>query len=131
MNTVPRLDLVLIAVVCAVTWLARPPAASSTAVADAPVQYAAQEARPDRGGVQQPRAEPDEFEPEVEVEFEPEDEVEFEAEDGTERGPPAVARSALGDKAQCMRGGWSGLDFRNQGQCIRWVQTGFDSRSSS
>lgn len=29
---------------------------------------------------------------------------------------------------ECMKGGWSGFDFRNQGQCIRFVETGFDSR---
>jgi hypothetical protein len=29
---------------------------------------------------------------------------------------------------ECMKGGWSNFDFRNQGQCIRFVETGFDSR---
>jgi hypothetical protein len=28
----------------------------------------------------------------------------------------------------CKNGGWEAFDFRNQGQCIRFVNTGFDSR---
>jgi len=31
-------------------------------------------------------------------------------------------------KADCKRGGWSDYGFRNQGQCIRYVNTGRDSR---
>lgn len=31
-------------------------------------------------------------------------------------------------KQDCMRGGWQEFDFRNQGQCIRFVNTGKDSR---
>ncbi len=31
-------------------------------------------------------------------------------------------------KQDCKRGGWQGFDFRNQGQCIRFVNTGKDSR---
>ena len=29
---------------------------------------------------------------------------------------------------QCKNGGWEGLGFRNQGQCVRYVETGKDSR---
>ncbi len=28
----------------------------------------------------------------------------------------------------CQDGGWHGFGFRNQGQCIRFVNTGMDSR---
>jgi hypothetical protein len=31
-------------------------------------------------------------------------------------------------KADCTRGGWQTFGFRNQGQCIRFVNTGKDSR---
>ncbi|MGQ0702538.1 MAG: TolB family protein [Gemmatimonadales bacterium] len=31
-------------------------------------------------------------------------------------------------KEQCKNGGWEGLGFRNQGQCLRYVETGKDSR---
>ena len=31
-------------------------------------------------------------------------------------------------KADCKRGGWADYGFRNQGQCIRFVNTGKDSR---
>lgn len=31
-------------------------------------------------------------------------------------------------KAECKKGGWEEFDFRNQGQCIRFVNTGQDSR---
>jgi hypothetical protein len=31
-------------------------------------------------------------------------------------------------KADCKKGGWREFDFRNQGQCIRFVLTGKDSR---
>lgn len=31
-------------------------------------------------------------------------------------------------KDDCMRGGWEDYHFRNQGQCIRFVETGKDSR---
>jgi Spy/CpxP family protein refolding chaperone len=33
-----------------------------------------------------------------------------------------------GSKSDCMRGGWADYGFRNQGQCIRFVNTGQDSR---
>jgi hypothetical protein len=33
-------------------------------------------------------------------------------------------------KDDCKRGGWIPLEFRNQGQCVRYIQTGRDSRSS-
>lgn len=31
-------------------------------------------------------------------------------------------------KDECMRGGWIDFEFRNQGQCVRFVETGIDSR---
>ena len=31
-------------------------------------------------------------------------------------------------RMDCMRGGWEDFEFRNQGQCIRFVNTGQDSR---
>jgi hypothetical protein len=33
-----------------------------------------------------------------------------------------------GAKADCKEGGWAEFGFRNQGQCIRFVNTGKDSR---
>jgi len=39
---------------------------------------------------------------------------------------PVVA--VLTDKGQCKKGGWEDFGFRNQGQCIRFVNTGKDSR---
>lgn len=32
------------------------------------------------------------------------------------------------NKDMCKNGEWQGLGFRNQGQCVRWVETGKDSR---
>lgn len=32
-------------------------------------------------------------------------------------------------KDECMKGGWTEFEFRNQGQCIRFVETGVDSRA--
>jgi hypothetical protein len=32
------------------------------------------------------------------------------------------------DIDECKKGGWAGFNFRNQGQCIRFVETGEDSR---
>ncbi|MBU0767139.1 hypothetical protein KKF55_05185 [Patescibacteria group bacterium] len=32
------------------------------------------------------------------------------------------------EKAECKKGGWEDFGFRNQGQCIRFVNTGKDSR---
>jgi hypothetical protein len=29
---------------------------------------------------------------------------------------------------ECFKGGWSDFEFRNQGQCVRFVETGLDSR---
>jgi len=40
--------------------------------------------------------------------------------------PPAPADPVTKD--ECMNGGWSGFGFRNQGQCVRLVETGEDSR---
>ena len=31
-------------------------------------------------------------------------------------------------KQECMNGGWAAYGFKNQGQCIRFVKTGKDSR---
>jgi hypothetical protein len=30
---------------------------------------------------------------------------------------------------ECYKGGWSNFEFKNQGQCVRFVETGFDSRA--
>ncbi len=35
----------------------------------------------------------------------------------------------LDNKDQCMSGAWQALGFRNQGQCIRYVETGKDARA--
>jgi hypothetical protein len=35
----------------------------------------------------------------------------------------------LDNKDQCMSGAWQALGFRNQGQCIRYVETGRDARA--
>lgn len=32
------------------------------------------------------------------------------------------------DKGQCKKGGWRGFGFRNQGQCVRFLETSKDSR---
>lgn len=32
------------------------------------------------------------------------------------------------EKTQCMKGGWEEYGFKNQGQCVRFVETGKDSR---
>jgi hypothetical protein len=32
------------------------------------------------------------------------------------------------NKEECKAGGWSGFRFRNQGQCVRFIETGEDSR---
>lgn len=31
-------------------------------------------------------------------------------------------------KSDCMKGGWQAFGFKNQGQCVRFVETGKDSR---
>lgn len=31
-------------------------------------------------------------------------------------------------KADCMKDGWENYGFRNQGQCVRFIETGKDSR---
>jgi hypothetical protein len=33
-------------------------------------------------------------------------------------------------KDECLKGGWSDFGFRNQGQCVRLLETGIDSRTS-
>lgn len=40
--------------------------------------------------------------------------------------PPAPVNPVSHE--DCMKGGWSNFEFRNQGQCIRFVETGMDSR---
>jgi hypothetical protein len=42
--------------------------------------------------------------------------------------PPAPLDPA--DKEECKAGGWSSFGFRNQGQCVRFIETGEDSRES-
>jgi hypothetical protein len=32
------------------------------------------------------------------------------------------------ETAECKKGGWEAFGFKNQGQCVRFVQTGKDSR---
>lgn len=44
--------------------------------------------------------------------------------DPTPFPPPANPST----REQCVKGGWAGFGFRNQGQCIRFVETGKDSR---
>ena len=43
--------------------------------------------------------------------------------------PPAPVDPVSED--ECKKGGWSNFQFRNQGQCIRFIETGFDSRAST
>jgi hypothetical protein len=40
--------------------------------------------------------------------------------------PPAPKQPTTSD--DCRKGGWSDFGFRNQGQCVRFIETGFDSR---
>lgn len=40
--------------------------------------------------------------------------------------PPAPTDPVV--RADCMQRGWEAFGFRNQGQCVRFVQTGLDSR---
>jgi hypothetical protein len=42
--------------------------------------------------------------------------------------PSADLPSGPVSKADCMNGGWRGFDFKNQGQCVRFVETGKDTR---
>ena len=49
----------------------------------------------------------------------------------TTEGPGAtfcVVKTAPTSKDDCKKGGWKNFDFKNQGQCIRFVETGKDSR---
>jgi hypothetical protein len=46
-----------------------------------------------------------------------------------EPGPVVAADPA--SKDECKEGGWEGFSFRNQGQCIRFVNTGGDTREDS
>ncbi len=45
--------------------------------------------------------------------------------DSTVTTDPLEAPTTMDD---CRDGGWQALEFRNQGQCIRFVNTGKDSR---
>lgn len=47
--------------------------------------------------------------------------------DLTYSGPPPVTNDPT-TKDQCKKGGFADFGFRNQGQCIRFVETGKDSR---
>ncbi len=40
--------------------------------------------------------------------------------------PPTSTNPA--NKGECMKGGWQAFGFKNQGQCVRMVETGKDSR---
>lgn len=49
-------------------------------------------------------------------------------------GPAGVAitpgtRPSPTSKRQCKNGGWEAFGFKNQGQCVRFVETGKDSRN--
>jgi len=35
---------------------------------------------------------------------------------------------SLDNKDQCKDGQWQAMGFKNQGQCVRYVETGMDSR---
>jgi hypothetical protein len=41
--------------------------------------------------------------------------------------PPAPVNPETVD--ECKKGGWSNFNFRNQGQCVRFIETGYDSRT--
>jgi hypothetical protein len=41
--------------------------------------------------------------------------------------PPALLEPVGSE--ECMKGGWADFQFRNQGQCVRFVETGEDSRA--
>jgi hypothetical protein len=45
--------------------------------------------------------------------------------------PPPPAPVDPTTHEDCFKGGWSEFEFRNQGQCIRFVETGDDSRAPS
>ncbi len=47
-------------------------------------------------------------------------------EPGTEEGN--AEETDVADRDECRDGGWIALDFRNQGQCVRYVNTGVDTR---
>jgi hypothetical protein len=47
--------------------------------------------------------------------------------DGVAGGDGAEG-TEVADREECMDGGWVTLEFRNQGQCIRYVNTGVDTR---
>lgn len=60
-------------------------------------------------------------EPEPEPLPEPDEESTDEQEPTPVPGDPVVT-------SDCFRGGWEGFGFRNQGECVRFAQTGKDSR---
>ena len=43
--------------------------------------------------------------------------------------PPEVDPLDVTAKSECMKGGWADFGFKNQGQCVRFIETGIDSRS--
>ena len=43
-------------------------------------------------------------------------------------GVAVVVSANPTDKSQCRNGGWAAFGFKNQGQCMRFVETGKDSR---
>lgn len=48
----------------------------------------------------------------------------------TSPAPAGACRGSLDPMTvdDCKKGGWRGYGFRNQGQCIRFVNTGKDDR---
>ncbi|MGK2963365.1 MAG: hypothetical protein ACSLFK_14680 [Gemmatimonadaceae bacterium] len=35
------------------------------------------------------------------------------------------------EKDECLKGGWANFSFKNQGQCVRFIETGVDSRTEA
>jgi hypothetical protein len=47
-------------------------------------------------------------------------------EPGADEG--SAEEAVIAEREECMNGGWVALEFRNQGQCVRYVNTGVDTR---
>ncbi len=45
--------------------------------------------------------------------------------------PPPPPPAAPTTKDQCMKDGWKAYGFKNQGQCIKFIETGRDSRATT
>jgi len=45
-----------------------------------------------------------------------------------EETPTEEGTTEVADKDECKDGGWVAFEFRNQGQCVRYVNTGVDTR---